>query len=76
MARLKVREIAQRRGISQRQLFLRSHVDIKTIQRIFNHPDAVVTTDTLDRLAKVLNVDISLLIESDPPLPKTLDSDV
>jgi DNA-binding Xre family transcriptional regulator len=66
MYRLKVKEVAQQKGISQRQLFLRSGVDIRTIRRIFQHPDAVVTVETLAKLAKVLEVDVSELIESIP----------
>jgi DNA-binding Xre family transcriptional regulator len=62
--RLKVKEIAGLKGISQRQLFLRSGVDIRTVRRIFQHPDAVVTVETLAKLAKVLEVDVSELIES------------
>jgi len=73
--RLKVKEIAETRGISQRQLFFRSQVDLKTIQRMYRYPTTtVITTDTLDKLAKALNVDVSLLVESDPPLPKTVDA--
>ena len=73
--RLKVKEIAEARGISQRQLFFRSQVDLKTIQRMYRYPTTtVITTDTLDKLAKALNVDVSLLVESDPPLPKTVDA--
>jgi hypothetical protein len=34
-----------------------------------------VTTETLDKLATALNVDASLLIESDPPLPKVIEID-
>lgn len=64
--RLKVKEVAQAKGISQRQLFLRSGVDIRTVRRIFQHPDAVVTVETLAKLAKVLEVDVSELIESVP----------
>lgn len=62
--RLKVKEVAQQKGVSQRQLFLRSGVDIRTVRRIFQHPDAVVTVETLAKLAKVLEVDVSELIES------------
>ena len=73
--RLKVKEIAEARGISQRQLFFRSQVDLKTIQRMYRYPTTtVITTDTLDKLARALNVDVSLLVESDPPLPKTVDA--
>ena len=62
--RLKVKEIADRQGISQRQLFLRSGIDIKVIQRIMRNPYTNVTTETLGKIAKVLGVDASELIES------------
>jgi DNA-binding Xre family transcriptional regulator len=72
--RLKIKEIAEARGISQRQLFFRSQVDLKTIQRMYRYPTTtVVTTDTLDKLARALQVDVSLLVESDPPLPKAIE---
>ena len=66
MFRLKVKEVAQQKGMSQRQLFLRSGVDIRTVRRIFQDPGAVVTVETLAKLAKVLEVDVSELIESVP----------
>ncbi len=62
--RLKVKDIAEKQGISQRQLFLRSGIDIKVIQRIMRNPYSNVTTETLGRIAKVLGVDASELIES------------
>ncbi len=62
--RLKVKEIAARQGMSQRQLFLRTGIDIKQIQRIMRNPYTNVTTETLGRIAKVLGVDASELIES------------
>lgn len=66
MIRLKVKEVANQKGISQRQLSLRSGVDIRTVQRIFRDPTRIVTTETLDKFAKVLGVDASELIESVP----------
>lgn len=73
MIRLKVREVAAQKGFSQRKLSLRSGVDIRTVQRIFRDPTRIVTTETLDRLAKTLGVDASELIESvpdeEPPAP-------
>ncbi|QBD81102.1 XRE family transcriptional regulator [Ktedonosporobacter rubrisoli] len=66
MISLKVQEIAKSKGISQRQLSLRSGVDIRTVQRIFRNPTKIVHTDTLDKFAKVLGVDASELIESIP----------
>jgi DNA-binding Xre family transcriptional regulator len=70
---LKVKEIAQYRGMSKRRLVYRSEVDIKTLTRIYNNPESIVTTETLYKLAVALNVDASLLIECDPPLPKVLE---
>ena len=62
--RLKVKEVAQQKGVSQRQLSLRSGVTIKNIQKIYRRPYSIVTTETLDKLAQVLGVDVSELIES------------
>jgi putative transcriptional regulator len=64
MIRVKVREIAQSRGISQRQLFLRSGLDIRIIQRVMRDPFVNITLATLDKLAETLDVDASELIES------------
>jgi transcriptional regulator with XRE-family HTH domain len=69
MFRLKVKEVAESTGTSQRQLFLRSGVDITTIRKIFRDPQTVVTVETLTRLAEVLDVDVSTLIESVPDQP-------
>lgn len=71
--RLTVKAVAEYRGFSQRHLMFESRVDIKTLQKIWRNPYLNVTLDTLDKLSKALNVDASLLIESDPPLPKTLE---
>lgn len=64
MVRLKVREVAEAKKMSQRQLSLRSGVDINTVRRIYRQPFSIVTTETLGKLAKVLGVDASELIES------------
>lgn len=69
MFRLKVKEVAEAKGTSRRQLFLRSGVDITTIRKIFRDPQTVVTVETLTRLADVLEVDVSALIESVPDQP-------
>jgi DNA-binding Xre family transcriptional regulator len=62
--KIKLKEIAQAKGISQRQVSLRSGVDIKTIQRITRNPFTVVTTETLDKLSRLLEIDVSELVES------------
>ena len=66
MIRLKIKEIAQQKGMSRRRLSLRSGVDINTVRKLFQYPFSNVTTETLDKFAKVLGVDASELIESVP----------
>lgn len=67
MIRLKVKEVAQQKGISQGKLSRLADVNINTMRKIFRFPTStVVTTDTLDRIAEVLDVDISELVESVP----------
>jgi DNA-binding Xre family transcriptional regulator len=66
MIRLKVKEVAAYKKISQRKLSMKSGVDIRTVQGIFKNPYRNVTTETLDKLATVLGVDASELIETVP----------
>jgi DNA-binding Xre family transcriptional regulator len=71
--RLRVKEVAQHKKISQGALSRLANIDLRTIRKIYRHPESSVTTETLGRLATILQVDVSLLLESDPPLPKTLE---
>jgi transcriptional regulator with XRE-family HTH domain len=64
--RLKVKEIAQQKGVSQGRLSRLSDVDIKTIKRIYRDSMTIVTTETLGKIATALNVDASELIENAP----------
>ncbi|HVB22941.1 MAG TPA: helix-turn-helix transcriptional regulator [Ktedonobacteraceae bacterium] len=65
MVRLKVKEVAKARGVSQRRLSLRSGIDINTIRRIFQNPTtANPTVGTLGKIADTLGVDVSELLES------------
>ena len=61
--RLRVKEVANEKGISQGKLSRSSDVDIKTLQKIYRHPLSVVTTETLDKLARALGVSVHDLIE-------------
>jgi transcriptional regulator with XRE-family HTH domain len=70
MVRLKVKEIAKQKGISQRKLFLRSGVDLRTLQRIWANEYTNITLDTLGRLAYGLGVDSSELIEGVAEIPE------
>lgn len=65
--RFKVKQVAKNHGYSQYRLQKESQIDIRILRRIFrNEPDTSVTTDTLDRIATVLGVDVSELVESAP----------
>ncbi len=64
--RLKVKEVAQHKGVSQGKLSRSSDVDIKTIKRIYRDSMTIVTTETLGKIATALNVDASELIENAP----------
>lgn len=65
MVRLKVKEVAAAKGVSQRKLSLRSGIDINTIRKIFRFPTtANPTVETLGKIADILGVDVSELLES------------
>lgn len=75
MIRLKVKEVAAHQKIGQGALARKANMDVKTLKRIYRDPYAEISTFTLDKLATALQVDVSLLVESEPPLPKTLQSE-
>lgn len=67
MIRLKVKDIARSRGISQLKLGRMADIDTERMRRIFRYGDSErsnLTLAVLDRLAKALGVDASELIES------------
>ncbi|HYT35963.1 MAG TPA: helix-turn-helix transcriptional regulator [Ktedonobacteraceae bacterium] len=65
MVRIKVKEIARSKGISQSKLSRLADVNISTIQRIYRNPtDTNINLFTLEKIAKALGVDVSELIES------------
>ncbi len=66
MIRLRVKEIAQAKGISQGKLSRMSDVDDNTIKRIYRNPTAVVTTETINKLANALGVSTMELMEDVP----------
>lgn len=68
MYRLKIRQIAEERGLSRSRLSRISDVDIKVIRRAFKNEQESITLPVLDRIARALKIDISDLIES---LPET-----
>jgi DNA-binding Xre family transcriptional regulator len=68
--RLKIKEVAEAKGISQGKLSRKADIDVKTIRRIYRNPVEIITTETLDKLATALEVNVCELIEqiSTPPI--------
>lgn len=64
--RLRVRELAEERGYSMGKLERLSDLSHPTIRDIFRNPYKEVTTTTLAKLAKALNVPVSALYEEEP----------
>ncbi len=64
MIRLNVKEIAAKKGISQGKLTRLTDMDVKTLKSMYRHLTSEMSTGTLDTLAKALEVDASVLIES------------
>ncbi len=63
MIRLRIKEVAQEKGFSQGRLSRVANIDENTLKRIYRDPYAIITTETLDKLAKALGVPSSALIE-------------
>jgi DNA-binding Xre family transcriptional regulator len=63
MIRLKVKEIAEARGLNMAQLARKADIDIRTVRRIYRDPTGEISTSILDKLATALNVKPSDLIE-------------
>lgn len=66
MIRLRVKELAQQKGISQGRLSHLAIVDSKTLRRIYHDPYAYISTETLVKIAKALQVSVIDLIEEVP----------
>lgn len=60
---MKVKEIAEARGLNMAQLARKADIDIRTVRRIYRDPTGEISTSILDKLAIALNVDPSALIE-------------
>lgn len=66
MIRLKIREVAQAKGISRTRLSRLADTNYKTINALWNDPYREVTTTTLDKIAKALGVSVIELLETVP----------
>ncbi|WP_040444231.1 helix-turn-helix domain-containing protein [Ktedonobacter racemifer] len=65
--RLKVKEIATEKKLSMNKLSQLSQVSYHVIQDIYKNPYRVVTTDTINRIAKALGVPATELFEDVEP---------
>lgn len=63
--RLKVREIAEAKGYNMSKLQRQADIAFGTVKRIWRDPHASVTTDTLEKIARVLNVSIAELFDEE-----------
>ena len=66
MIRLRVKEVAQAKGVSMSRLSRISDVNYKTIQQIWRNPYREVSIKTIEKLAKALGVSSHELIEDIP----------
>ena len=57
--KLDIRRIRKEKGISQEELAEKSGVSRPTISNLENNPDAITTTDTLQKIAVALDVKVS-----------------
>lgn len=63
---MKVKEVAEARGLNMAQLARKADIDIRTVRRIYRNPTGEISTSILDKLAIALNVNPSALIEHTP----------
>lgn len=70
--RLRVRELAEERGITRTQLSRRADINYATINHIWNNPGHDVSIKLLEKIAAVLGVDISDLYETLPDDDSTM----
>lgn len=66
MLRLRVKEVAENKGISMSRLSRLSDVSFNTVKNIWKHPEAGINVHTLHRIAKALDVPIADLLEEIP----------
>ena len=61
--RLRVKEVARKRGFSMGKLQRDADVAYNTVKRMYKNPYHVITTETLGKLARALGVPPGELIE-------------
>jgi DNA-binding Xre family transcriptional regulator len=64
--RLKVKEIAEQKGLNISTLSRKSDVGLSTVRRLWHNPYRHVDFYVLERIAKALEVPVTALIEDVP----------
>ena len=67
---LKVKEVAQAKGVSMRKLSIRGGMTYRTVVNVWRNPQHDVTLATLDKIATVLGVRICDLYDRVPGEPE------
>ena len=63
MLRLRIKEVAQEKSVGMAKLSRLSDISYKTIQKVWRNPYHDASLSTLNRIAKVLNVPATELLE-------------
>ena len=63
MLRLRVKEVAKEKGMSMNKLSQRSEVSYNIVKAIYRNPYKEVTLHTINRLADILEVPATALLE-------------
>ncbi len=66
MLRLRVKEVAESKGWNMSRLSRATDISFTTIKRLWTKPYSGANIDTLVKIAKVLNVQVTELIEEVP----------
>jgi len=66
MRRLRVKEVAQAKGIGMAKLSRMADLSYRTVQSVWHNPQHDVSFFTLDKIAKALGVPVTDLIEDVP----------
>ena len=67
--RLRVKEVAEGKGVNMSVLSHRTYIALSTIRAIYRDPYKSVTTETLQRIANALEVSVFDLMEEVPDDP-------
>jgi DNA-binding Xre family transcriptional regulator len=63
MARLRIKEVAEARGYTMSSLSRKADISLRNVRRLWRSPETVTTTDTLEKVARALEVNIGDLLE-------------